>query len=169
MTAKEYLGQAYRLENKIRLQQRRIAELRELATSVSSPGFEEHYSATRNLDAPFVKTLERIMEYQEEADKRIVLLLDLREQIRTGIDEMESPDEALVIEHRYIYNMSWADIGTMPSSAFRLKRKSNRPLWHLEHPGLPIRDFLHRRHPSLPRQMRSVQIHLLLRIIKTHL
>ena len=40
MTAKEYLGQAYRLENKIRLQQRRIAELRELATSVSSPGFE---------------------------------------------------------------------------------------------------------------------------------
>ena len=140
MTAKEYLGQAYRLENKIRLQQRRIAELRELATSVSSPGFEEHYSATRNLDALFVKTLERIMEYQEEADKRIVLLLDLREQIRTGIDEMESPDEALVIEHRYIYNMSWADIGIELNADERtVRRWHNKALSHYPIPENPIK------------------------------
>lgn len=111
MTAKEYLGQAYRLENKINLQKRRIEELQELATSVSSPGFEEHYNASRNTDAPFVKTIERIMEYQEEADKRISLLLDLREQMRCAINEMTNPDMSLVLEYRYIYNMPWSKIG----------------------------------------------------------
>ena len=92
MTVKEYLSQAYRLENKIKLQQKRIEELRELATSVSSPGFEEHYNASRNTDAPYVKTIEKIMEYQEETEKRIVLLLDLREQMRASIQKVENPD-----------------------------------------------------------------------------
>ncbi len=111
MTVKEYLSQAYRLENKIKLQQRRIEELRALSTSVSSPGFEEHYNSTRNMDAPFVKILEKIMEYEEESEKRIALLLDLREQMRASIQKVENPDLSLVLEYRYIYNMPWSKIG----------------------------------------------------------
>ena len=67
MTAKEYLRQAYRLENKIKMLGDKIATLRLLATSVSSPGFEERYNASRNTDAPQVKAIENKRLSTEEA------------------------------------------------------------------------------------------------------
>lgn len=140
MTAKEYLGQAYRLEKKIHLQQKRIEELQELVSSISSLGFEEHYNATKNTDAPFVKTLERIMEYQKEADERIMILLNLREQIRKGIDEMTNPDESLVLEHRYIYNKSWSEIGEeLHVDERTVRRWHNKALAHYNVPKNPVK------------------------------
>lgn len=139
MTVKEYLSQAYRLENKIKLQQKRIEELRELATSVSSPGFEEHYNASRNTDAPYVETLEKIMEYQEETEKRIALLLDLREQMRASIQKVENPDLSLVLEYRYIYNMPWSKIGDeMYVDERTVRRWHNQALACFKVPKNPI-------------------------------
>jgi methylphosphotriester-DNA--protein-cysteine methyltransferase len=44
MTPKAYLNQAYRLEQRIRLDQEELNNLRDLASDVGSPGFEEHYN-----------------------------------------------------------------------------------------------------------------------------
>ena len=44
ITPKEYLLQGYRLKERIRMHQSEIEELRSLATSVGSPGFEPHYN-----------------------------------------------------------------------------------------------------------------------------
>ena len=66
MTAKEYLSQGYRLDQRIRLVSEEITNLQELAGSVSSPGFEEHYNATRNTEAPFIRTIYKIMELEEK-------------------------------------------------------------------------------------------------------
>ena len=74
MTARAYLSQAYRLENRIKLIKERIEDLRELSTSVSSPGFEEHYNATKNTDAPFIRVLEKIMEYEEEYQEQCKIM-----------------------------------------------------------------------------------------------
>ena len=57
MTVKEYLNQAHRLEQKMKVLVDEIAENRALLSSISSPGFEEHYNATKNTDAPFVRAL----------------------------------------------------------------------------------------------------------------
>lgn len=139
MTSKEYLSQAYRLEKRINLQQRRLEELRELSTSISSPGFEEHYSASRNTDAPFVKTLDRIYELEHLTDRKLRQLVELREQIRSGIDQMESADEALVLEHRYIYNMNWIDIGhELDVDERTVRRWHNKALAHYNVPENPI-------------------------------
>lgn len=59
MTVKEYLNQAYRLEQRIRLLKDNIEETRALSGSISSPGFEQHYNPNRPTEAPYVKTLER--------------------------------------------------------------------------------------------------------------
>lgn len=140
MTPKEYLGQAYRLENRIHLQQRRVEELRELSYSISSPGFEEHYNSSKNTEAPFVRTIERIAELEAQENEKLNLLVDLRAQIRVGIDEMQSPDEALVLEHRYIYNMPWTDIGRELNVDERtVRRWHNKALAHYRVPENPIR------------------------------
>lgn len=140
MTVREYLGQAYRLENRIQILRRRIEELQDMRGSVSSPGFEEHYNASRNTDAPFVKTIEKIMEYEQKQDEKMRLLLDLKEQIRDCIDKLDNPDEALVLEHRYIYNEPWTTIGKELYVDDRtVRRWHNRALAHFIMPENPIK------------------------------
>ena len=48
MTVKEYLGQAYLLNQRIKSDTIELEELRIMAQTISSPGFEEHYNATKN-------------------------------------------------------------------------------------------------------------------------
>ena len=60
MTAEQYLSQAYRLDQRIQLEQSELDNLKTLAASVGSPGFDEHNNPNHPTDAPFVKTLERI-------------------------------------------------------------------------------------------------------------
>ena len=62
MTAKEYLRQAYRLDQKICSDLEEVASLREMASSVSSPQLTERIQTSKNYDAPFVRSLEKIME-----------------------------------------------------------------------------------------------------------
>ena len=56
MTVKEYLGQGYRLEQRIYLSQLELEQLRELAKTVSAVGYDEHFNASRSTSAPFEKT-----------------------------------------------------------------------------------------------------------------
>lgn len=111
MTARAYLGQAYRLENRIRNLKHRIIELRELATTVSSPGFGEHYNVTQNTDAPYVKSLEKIMLLEDEVNTKLLLLLNLQKQIENVIAQLGDVDLQLVLTYRYIHNFSWYKIG----------------------------------------------------------
>lgn len=139
MTPREYLNQAYRLENKIKALKVRVETLRALSTSISCPGFDEHYNATRNTDAPFVKTVDKIVRYEEEVDNRLKLLIALREQILEQIDKMESMDEALVLELRYIHHMGWVDIGSeLLVNERTVRRWHGKALTHFELPKNPI-------------------------------
>lgn len=135
MTVKEYLGQAYRLKNRIRILKERIEELQALATSVSSPGFEEHYNASRNIDAPFVKTVEKIMAYQNEVDEKLRQLLDLEKEILDAIETVENADQRLVLTYRYINNKSWYKIGEeMNADESTIRRWHNKALANIKIP-----------------------------------
>lgn len=139
LSAKSYLNQAYRLECKLKLQRRRIEELQDMRGSVSSPGFDEYISGTKKNEAPFISIIEKIWEYEEKESKRMALLLALREQIRECIDKMENPDEALVLEHRYLYNLSWCEIGKeMYVDERTVRRWHNKALAHFKVPENPI-------------------------------
>ena len=112
MTAREYLNQAYRLTNRIKLIKSRIVEMRELALSVSSPGFEEHYNASRNTDAPFVKAFEKITVLEDELEERLLLLLNLQKQIEDVIATIDDVDLQMVLTYRYLKSLSWYKIGS---------------------------------------------------------
>ena len=61
MTSKEYLRQAYRLDQKINSDIEEVARLREMAGSISSPVLGEKVQASRSGDAPFVRVVEKIL------------------------------------------------------------------------------------------------------------
>ena len=86
MTAKEYLSQAYRLDQRIDSNIAEITRLREMACGISSPSWEEKVQTSRNTDAPFVRCLEKIMDLEKVVNSEIDTLVDLKRQIRTTVD-----------------------------------------------------------------------------------
>lgn len=138
MTSKEYLNQAYRLEQRIRLHKERLDELRKLAGSPGSPGFEEHYNPNRPTEAPFIKTLYKIMDLEEKVEGELQLLLTLQEEVQETIDCLPDMDERLVLTYRYLKNMSWSQIGDeLYVDERTVRRWHNRALSHVRIPENP--------------------------------
>ena len=76
MTVKEYLGQAYLLDKRIKSDTMELEELRMMSQTISSPGFEEHYNASKNTDAPYVRTIEKMFEMESKIMTEMNLLLE---------------------------------------------------------------------------------------------
>lgn len=125
MTVREYLSRAYRLEQRITLLKEEIDTLRELASSVGSPGFEEHYNASKNIDAPYIKTLLKIDEYEREYMEKLESLLVTKKEIMEAIGTVENQDEQIVLTYRYIKNYTWSQIGDVLHADERTIRR-----WH---------------------------------------
>lgn len=140
MTAKEYLHQAYRLDHKINSDIEELGRLREMSGSISSPQFGERVQTTRNLDAPFVKSLEKIFEMEQKINAEIDLYVDLKREIRTVIEKVENTDEQMVLRYRYIHNMTWEDIGDeLHADKSTVRRWHGAALTHVVLPENPIK------------------------------
>lgn len=136
MTVKEYLSRAYRLEQKIKVLTQELSELRELSTSISSPGFEEHYNATRNIDAPFVHAIEKIEEREREIADKVVALLEIKKEISDVISKVANVDHRLVLHYRYVENRSWYKIGIeMNVDESTVRRWHNKALAQVKIPA----------------------------------
>lgn len=113
MTVKEYLRQAYLLDRRINSDTKELEDLRVMSQTISSPGFEEHYNATRNTDAPYVSTIEKVCAMEDKILKEIDLLIALKQQIREVISKVEKPEYQMLMRYRYIHNLSWSKISEM--------------------------------------------------------
>ena len=110
MTAKEYLQQAYRLNELIDSDVHELERLRDLAGRISSPNFGERVQSSRNLDAPFVKYLGDIMEMEEKIQKELCRLVVLKKQILAVLESVADREERLLLTYRYLNNKSWEQI-----------------------------------------------------------
>lgn len=139
MKAKEYLKQAYRLDQRINSDIEEVGRLREMSTSISSPGFGEKVQTNRNTDAAFIKYLSRIYDLEEKINKEIDLYVYLKDQIRTVIDTVENTDECMVLRYRYIHNYTWEQIGDeLKADARTVRRWHGQALSHVVLPDDPI-------------------------------
>lgn len=139
MTPKTYLNQAYRLEQRIRLDTEELENLRTLAATVSSPGFEEHYNPNHPTDAPFVKTLNRIWEMEQKVKDELDLLLRLKKEIQSVIAKVDNTDERLILTYRYLKNYTWARIGDeLYADERTIRRRHDRALSHVVVPENPV-------------------------------
>ena len=138
MTPKSYLNQAYRLEQRIRLDKEEIEQLQTLSVNVSSLNFEEHYNPNRNTEASFMKTLEKVWKYQDKVNDELDLLLKLKVEIHDVICEVPNVDERLVLTYRYSKNYTWTRIGEeLHVDERTVRRWHNRALAHVVMPENP--------------------------------
>nr|DAX95975.1 MAG TPA: Protein of unknown function (DUF1492) [Caudoviricetes sp.] len=140
MTAKEYLRQAYRLDHRINSDIAEMERLQEMAGSVGSPGFEEHYNPNRPSKAPFVRCLEKVWDLEQKINSEIDRLIDLKAQMREVIATASNADEQMVLRYRYIHNMTWEQIGDeLHADRTTVYRWHNSALNHVTLPEDPIR------------------------------
>jgi len=138
MTAKEYLRQAYRLDQRINSDIQELERLQEMSSSVSAPVFGERVQTSRNTEAPFVKYIDKIMAQEERINKEIDLYVDLKEEIRGVIKAVENTDEQLVLTYRYIHNYTWERIGCeLHADSRTIRRWHSKALAHVVIPENP--------------------------------
>ena len=125
MTAREYLRKAIRLDARIDSDIEEAARLREMATSLQSPGFEEHYGSNHPTEAPFARHVERLIDLERHINTEIDALVELKEEVRHVIDMVDDPNERMVLRYRYILNHTWDQIGEAMHASERTVRR-----WH---------------------------------------
>ena len=139
MTAKEYLHQAYRLDQRINSNLEELAALREMASSISSPQLSERVQTSKQADAPFVRNLEKIMALEDRINKEVNLLMELKDEIRAVITEVPNTDERMVLKYRYVHNYTWEQIGTeLHADARTVRRWHSKALQHVILPKNPV-------------------------------
>ena len=109
MTAKEYLTQAYRLDQRIRSKQEQISALNDLATSCSASmtGMPRNPNkgGSRMADAVC-----KIVDLQDSIAADMQELVELKAEIIATIKAVDCIEYQLILEKRYISGKSWPEI-----------------------------------------------------------
>lgn len=109
MTAKEYLGQAYRLDQRISTKLQQIDSLRSLTRKVTASYDGEVVSHTRNVHS-LEDAIIRLMEAEEEINRQIADLIQLKIEIGATIDQVHNESYRLILEKRYLCFLPWDQI-----------------------------------------------------------
>ena len=131
MTAKEYLSQAFWLDRKIDSKLQQVLALRELAEKTTSVMTEDVVSHTRNV-CSVQDVIAKIVDLESEMNRDIDRLIDLKRDIGNAISKVDSPNEQIILEYRYLDRQSWHDIaekiGLHPRTVFRLHEQGLRKI-----------------------------------------
>ena len=108
MTAKEYLGQAYRIDQRINLKMEQVASLRALATKATATysDMPKGYGNVHSGENVIVKIID--LENQMNAD--VDELVALKEEVVGVIKAITNPEQRMVLELRYLSFKTWDEI-----------------------------------------------------------
>ena len=139
MTIQEYLRQAYLLDFRINAHIEEAAELREMATSLSSPSLSDRVQSCPDGNAPFVKQVERIIQMENRINAEIDTLVALKEQIQSVIATVSNPEEYRILQYRYVDGLSCGKIARkMHMARSSVYRHHNSAISRLQLPENPI-------------------------------
>ena len=121
MIAKDYLKRAYLLDKQINVEIQELESLKSMRGQVQGVFYGERIGTNpnRNLEAPFVKTIEKIWEREQSLNEKIDRLVDLKTEINAAIDKLEDVEERLLLKYRYLKNESCEDIALDLNVSYR--------------------------------------------------
>ncbi|MBR1553187.1 MAG: hypothetical protein IJ631_04160 [Schwartzia sp.] len=109
MDAKEYLRQAYRLDQAISSKIEQISSLRELATKATAALGTEPVSGSRNPHR-LEDAIGKIVDLENEIDRDVDCLIETKRKIMGIIGELGNAEHRILLEQRYLCYNSWAEI-----------------------------------------------------------
>lgn len=109
MNAKQFLKQAYKLNELIESDKDELENLRSLSTSISGDMTQERVQTSASNDK-IVNIIARIVDLENEIHDEIEQLIALKKQIRDVINKLENVNEKLVLKYRYLMFFQWEEI-----------------------------------------------------------
>ena len=109
MTAKEYLGQAYRLDQRINSKLEQVMSLRDLATKATSTLSDVAPSGTRNVHR-MEDIIVKIVDLENEINRDIDNLVDLKREMVSVIKAVTDPEYQTLLELRFLCFRTWEQI-----------------------------------------------------------
>ena len=109
MTAKEYLSQAYRIDQRINAKLEQAERLRELSRRRTVAYGGERVTHSRNVHR-MEDTVVRLIEAERALDREIDAFLDVKQEVRQTISLVADADCRLLLELRYLSMKRWEDI-----------------------------------------------------------
>ena len=109
MSAKEYLSQAMYIDQRINSKLEQVMKLRETATRATATLSDMPHSATPNIHS-MEDVIVKIVDLENEINRDIDRLVDLKAEARRMIAQLEKPEQQLVLELRYLCYKEWGEI-----------------------------------------------------------
>lgn len=109
MTAKEYLRQAYLLDQRIEAKLFQLQSLKELALKCTSVMTGMPHSPNHG-GSRLEDTITKIVDMQAEINNDIDRLVDLKQEISERIAALDNPQQQAILMMRYIGCKNWAEI-----------------------------------------------------------
>lgn len=112
MTAKAYLAQAYRIDQRINSKLEQLSSLRELSTKATATFSDVPHSGTRNVHR-MEDIICKIVTLEDEINAEIDRLVDLKRDIHALIGEVQDPEYQTLLELRYLCFKTWEQIAVL--------------------------------------------------------
>ncbi len=109
MNAKEYLSQAYRIDQRINSKLEQVMSLRALLGKATGTLTGAPKAATPNPHS-MEDTICKMVDMENEINDDIDTLVDLKAEIMRRIKRMENTEYQTILELRYLCLKSWEDI-----------------------------------------------------------
>lgn len=137
MTAKEYLEQAWTLDQRINCMLEQQSTLKELATRTTNVLRHDVVDQTRDVHAR-EEIIAKIIDMEKEIDAEIDRLVDLKREIYQVIGQVENPVYQTLLELRYLSFRTWDEIGAeMNYTRSTLMKYHKQALKEMEIPIIP--------------------------------
>lgn len=108
MTAKEYLSQAFRLDERINSKIQQLESLNALATKSTSTLSDMPKSPNRS--SRMEDAIVKIVDLQDEINKDIDSLVELKAEIMRAIKAVDNIEYRTIFEKRYLCFLTWKQI-----------------------------------------------------------
>ena len=133
LSAKDYLSQAYRIDQRINSKIEQVQSLRDLAEKASATLSDVPPSkGTRNVHR-MEDVIAKMMDMESEISVDMKRLLNLKHEIVTVINCVESPELQMLLELRYLCFKTWEQIAVALHFDLRwVHRLHNRALNEVE-------------------------------------
>lgn len=127
MDTKDYLSQLWTLDKNINYKLLELSRLRSMTTKVTASFSDMPRSATRNVHS-MENAISRLIDLEDEINRDVDYFVDLKEDILFTINNIDYPQHRLVLEMRYIHNMSFekiaAELDYCPAHIYRLHNEA---------------------------------------------
>jgi len=119
LSAKDYLSQAYRIDQRINSKIEQVQSLRNLAAKATATLSDTPPSkGTRNIHR-MEDVIVKMMDLESEINKDLNRLIDLKHEIITVVKCVENPELQTLLELRYLCFKTWEEIAVEISWSIR--------------------------------------------------